>query len=121
MFEFNKNGVQELNASAIGSKKPVMILLPQNERLKIAKKTFDNKEGTYLVVILNQEIFTSDEGELYINVDSDNTASKAVLKKTIMFGDVWGEQTEKKISGSRDNKTSHNSTKTDGNITAPKK
>ncbi|MDR2081536.1 MAG: DUF3108 domain-containing protein, partial [Campylobacteraceae bacterium] len=98
MFDLNKTGAKEINASAIGSKKPVVIMLPEGKRLKTAKKTFDGKEGTYLVVILNQEIFTSDKGELYVNVDSDNTASKAVLKKTMLFGDVWGEQIEKRIS-----------------------
>ncbi|MDR0761585.1 MAG: DUF3108 domain-containing protein [Campylobacteraceae bacterium] len=99
MFDFNKTGAKEINASAIGSKKPVIIMLPEGERLKTAKKTFGDKEGIYIVAILNQEIFTSDKGELYVNVDSDNTASKAVLKKTMLFGDVWGEQIEKKISG----------------------
>ncbi|MDR1976860.1 MAG: DUF3108 domain-containing protein [Campylobacteraceae bacterium] len=98
MADFNRTGAREINASAIGSNEPVVVLLPKGERLKIAKKTFDNKEGTYLVVILNQEIFTSSKGELYINADSDNTAVKAVLKKTMLFGDIWGEQIEKKIS-----------------------
>jgi hypothetical protein len=99
IFDLNKTGAKEINASAIGSKKPVIVMLPEGKRLKTAKKTFDNKNGTYLVVILNQEIFTSDEGELYVNVDNDNTASKAILKKTMLFGDVWGEQIEKRISG----------------------
>ncbi|MDR2635821.1 MAG: DUF3108 domain-containing protein [Campylobacteraceae bacterium] len=101
MFDFNKTGAKEINASAIGSKKPVVIMLPEGKRLKTAKKTFDDKEGTYIIAILNQEIFTSDKGELYVNVDSDNTASKAVLKKTMLFGDVWGEQIEKRITGKR--------------------
>jgi hypothetical protein len=101
MLDFNKTGAKEMNASAIGSKKPVVIMLPEGDWLKTAKKTFDDKEGTYLVVILNQEIFTSDKGELYVNVDGDNTASKAVLKKTMLFGDVWGEQMEKRITGKR--------------------
>ncbi|MDR0666751.1 MAG: DUF3108 domain-containing protein [Campylobacteraceae bacterium] len=98
MFDLNKTSAKEINASAIGSKKPVVIMLPEKEWLKTAKKIFDDKEGTYIVAILNQEIFTSDKGELYVNVDSDNTASKAVLKKTMLFGDVWGERIEKKIS-----------------------
>jgi hypothetical protein len=101
MFDFNKTGAKEINASAIGSKKPVVIILPDGKRLKTAKKTFDDKDGIYLVAILNQEIFTSDKGELYVNVDSDNTVSKAVLKKTMLFGDIWGERTEKRISGQR--------------------
>jgi hypothetical protein len=97
---FAKEGVKELNASAIGSKKPVRIVAPEGNQLKTAKKTFDNAEGLYLVVILNQNIFGSEEGELYINLDSDMTASRAVLKKTIMFGDIWGKQIEKKSEGS---------------------
>jgi hypothetical protein len=101
MSDFNKTGAKEINVSVIGSRKPVVIMLPEGKLLKTAKKTFDDKEGTYIVAILNQEIFTSDKGELYVNVDSDNTASKAVLKKTMLFGDVWGEQIEKRISGQR--------------------
>ncbi|MDR2099561.1 MAG: DUF3108 domain-containing protein, partial [Campylobacteraceae bacterium] len=91
MFDFDKTDAKEINASAIGSKKPVVIMQPEGKRLKTAKNAFDNKEGTYLVVILNQEIFTSDEGELYVNVYGDNTASMAVLKKTMLYGYVWGE------------------------------
>lgn len=98
-FDFERSGARSLTAAAVGSKEPVEVLIPEGDRLKIARKTFDNQPGLYLVVVLNQEIFTSKEGELYINLDSDRVASKAVLKKTLLFGDVWGELIEKQTKG----------------------
>ena len=97
---FIQSGESARAASAIGSSKAVEVLLPTGDRLKTAQKTFKEQPGTYLVVILNQEIFTSDQGELYMNVGADRVTSKAVLKKTLLFGDVWGELIEKKTKGS---------------------
>ncbi|MDR1285474.1 MAG: DUF3108 domain-containing protein [Campylobacteraceae bacterium] len=97
---FGKEGVKELNASAVGSKQPVHVTIPEGKQLKTAKKAFSDTEGLYLLVILNQDIFSSDKGELYINLDSDMTVSKAVLKKTTLFGDIWGKIIEKRIDGS---------------------
>jgi hypothetical protein len=99
-FMFSKDGVKELNASAAGSKEPVVVIVPEGKQLKTAKKAFNNADGLYLVVILNQEIFSSSKGELYINLDEDMTASKAVLKNTTLFGDIWGKRIEKRSEGS---------------------
>ncbi|MDR1461171.1 MAG: DUF3108 domain-containing protein [Campylobacteraceae bacterium] len=97
---FGKDGAKELNASAIGSRQQVHVIVPEGKQLKNAKKAFKSAEGLYLLVILNQDIFSSDKGELYINLDSDMTVSKAVLKNTTLFGDIWGTMVEKKIDGS---------------------
>ncbi|MDR3346488.1 MAG: DUF3108 domain-containing protein [Campylobacteraceae bacterium] len=97
---FGKEGVKELNATAIGSKQPVHVIVPEGKQLKTATKAFGSAEGFYIVVILNQEIFSSDKGELYINLDEDDmTASEAVLKNTTLFGDIWGKRIEKKSEG----------------------
>ncbi|MDR0407804.1 MAG: hypothetical protein LBH45_02630, partial [Campylobacteraceae bacterium] len=87
-------------ASAVGSKQQVRVIVPEGKQLKTAKKAFDNAEGLYLLVILNQDIFSSNKGELYINLDDDMTVLKAVLKNTTLFGDVWGKMVEKKTDGS---------------------
>lgn len=101
-WTFARSGAKEVTAPAVGSKEAVRVLLPEGNRLKTAQRTFDGKGGLYLVVVLNQEIFSSSEGELYINLDADRVASKAVLKKTLLFGDVWGELIEKKTKGKFD-------------------
>ncbi|MGE4294380.1 MAG: DUF3108 domain-containing protein [Campylobacterales bacterium] len=99
---FIRSKEPRMSAAAIGSKKEVEVFLPEGDRLKTARKTFEGEPGTYLVVLLNQEIFTSDRGELYINIDSDRVATKAVLKKTLLLGDVWGELVGKKTKGTFD-------------------
>jgi hypothetical protein len=100
VFMFSKEGVKELNSSAVGSKQSVHVIVPEGKQLKTAKKAFDDAEGLYLLVILNQDIFGSDKGELYINLDDDMTVSRAVLKNTMLFGDIWGNIIEKKVEGS---------------------
>ncbi|MDR1555401.1 MAG: DUF3108 domain-containing protein [Campylobacteraceae bacterium] len=97
---FSKSGAKELNASAVASKQPVHVIIPEGKQLKTAKKAFKDAEGLYLLVILNQDIFSSDKGELYINLDDDMIVSKAVLKNTTLFGDIWGNIIEKRVEGS---------------------
>jgi len=99
-FMFSKGDIKELNVNAAGSKKSVLVIIPEGKQLKTAKKAFDNADGLYIVVVLNQEIFSSDKGELYINLDEDMTASEAVLKNTTLFGDIWGKMVEKRSEGS---------------------
>ncbi len=44
-----------------------------------------------LAVTINQKIFASDKGEMFINVDDDGICISALLKDVIMFGDIRGE------------------------------
>lgn len=88
--------------NAVGSKKPVEIAKPVADQAKIAKKLFGKSDGEVLIVTLNQDIFSSKKGELYIDMAKDRTTTKAVLKKTMLFGDIWGEIVEKKIKGTID-------------------
>jgi hypothetical protein len=99
-FMFSKDGIRELNATVVGSKEPVFVIVPEGKQLKTAKKSFDDTDGLYIVVILNQDIFSSSKGELYINLNKDMTASQAVLKNTTLFGDVWGKLKEMRNKGS---------------------
>jgi hypothetical protein len=48
-------------------------------------------------VILDDKIFASKQGELYIALDSDGICEKAVLKDVVFFGDIRGELIEKSI------------------------
>lgn len=95
-FETQKE--DRLALSAVGADEPVVIERPTGKLLREAERTFDT-EGLYLVVTINQKIFTSDKGELFLNIDADRIATLAVLKRTLLFGDVWGELEKKETKG----------------------
>jgi hypothetical protein len=44
-----------------------------------------------LIVIINQKIFQSENGELFILFDKSGETKKAVLKNVILFGDITGK------------------------------
>ncbi|MDR2152881.1 MAG: DUF3108 domain-containing protein [Helicobacteraceae bacterium] len=94
---FANSGMKSIEAAAIGSKKRARVEIAEDKHLKTAKSIFKNSDGTYLVVFLNQEIFSSKDGALYINLGEDAIVEKAVLLDTILFGDVIGELKEKRI------------------------
>jgi len=48
-------------------------------------------------VILDDKIFASKKGELYIALDKEGICEKAVLKDVVFFGDIRGELIEKSI------------------------
>jgi len=45
-------------------------------------------DGHILVVLINQAIFSSKKGELFIKLNDDGIALEAILKDVILFGDV---------------------------------
>ena len=67
--------------------------MSQNKKIKRLLKA----NGHILVVIINQKIFSSKRGELYINLDDDGICTSAVLKDVIFFGDIRGKLVEKKV------------------------
>ncbi|BCD67649.1 DUF3108 domain-containing protein [Nitratiruptor sp. YY09-18] len=54
-------------------------------------------DGLYLRVLLNQKIFASKKGELYVVEGEDGIATKGLLKDVIMFGDIIGSLVSKSI------------------------
>lgn len=99
LLDLNESKGKPIQKLAAGNKKPVEIQKADKKQMKLAKKLFGSNTGEVLVVTLNQDIFSSKKGELYIDMHQDKTTTKAVLRKTSLFGDVWGEIVEKKISG----------------------
>lgn len=61
------------------------------------KQKSEKKSLHYLKVILNQKIFSSKKGELFIALDSDFLAKEALLKDVYIFGDIKGEMSKKEI------------------------
>jgi hypothetical protein len=51
-------------------------------------------DGKYLKVVINEKIFASEKGELFINLNEQGIAQSAVLKDVIFFGDIRGEMIE---------------------------
>ena len=88
---------------AVGANKKdghVNIYTPRGNEYKKIKRLL-KANGNVLVVIINQKIFASKRGELYINLDNDGICTSAVLKDVIFFGDIRGELIQKKVEGRR--------------------
>ncbi len=86
---------------AVGANKKdghVNIYTPRGNEYKKIKRLL-KANGNVLVVIINQKIFASKRGELYINLDNDGICTSAVLKDVIFFGDIRGELIQKKVEG----------------------
>lgn len=49
------------------------------------------KTGHLMKVIVNDDIFASDKGELLINLRDDGLCKQAILKDVLLFGDIRGE------------------------------
>ncbi len=51
----------------------------------------DWKSGHLMKVVVNDDIFSSDKGELLINLRDDGICKQAILKDVLFFGDIKGE------------------------------
>jgi hypothetical protein len=90
---------EELELKAVGaSKKDGKVNLKplSDEDKKEITKLFD-KEGHLLSVVLNQRIFASPKGEMFLSLNDDGICTKALLKDVIMFGDIRGELNNMKV------------------------
>nr|MBP3724912.1 DUF3108 domain-containing protein [Campylobacter sp.] len=79
--------------TAVGAKNEngrIDIIIPQNEQKIAIKKELKSKFDPYIVFI-NQKIFSSSKGELYLSLDERGYANKAILKDVLFFGDIIGE------------------------------
>jgi hypothetical protein len=56
-----------------------------------AREEFGWSEGYMMRVIVNDDIFASDKGELLINLREDGICTHGVLKDVLFFGDIKGE------------------------------
>lgn len=70
----------------------VNVMFPKNETLEQMKQTLEMESGEFLKVVLNDRIFSSAQGELLINLDSEGLAEKAILEDVLFFGDIVGKR-----------------------------
>jgi len=90
---------KEMIFYAVGANKKdghVNIYTPKGKEAKRIRRLLEAK-GHVLVVIINQKIFSSKKGELYIDLDKDGLCTTAVLKDVIFFGDITGKMVEKRV------------------------
>lgn len=86
--------------AAIGSKDPncaIDIKVPDPQLRREIQALMADEEGELITIIINQDIFQSERGELHVNFDDDFYAKDVVLKDVIMFGDIRGKRTYQKI------------------------
>ena len=81
---------------AVGAEKQkgtVQIAIPKASELDEYKSSLgESKNSWYARAIINQDIFSSDKGELLLRVGDDGITQKAVLKDLIFFGDIRAER-----------------------------
>lgn len=100
IFPTLKDG-ESKELSAIGSKTPncaIDIEVPTLTKRHELEEAMSCDEGSFLTVILHQEIFQSEKGELHINFDEDGFAENVLLKDVILFGDIRGKRVYQKLS-----------------------
>ncbi len=87
----NKTQSQDLLFSAVGAEKQdgsVSIHIPNSTELVEYKDILGTDGAWYAQAIINQDIFSSDKGELLLSIGEDGITKKAVLKDLIFFGDI---------------------------------
>ena len=72
----------------------VDVIPVQSEALGRMKEELGKEEGHFYVTYINQAIFSSDRGELLVNLNDEGLCQKAVLKDVLLFGDITGELIE---------------------------
>jgi hypothetical protein len=80
---------------AIGSKSPnceIDIEVPDEALRTELQAIMADTSGNLITIILHQDIFQSERGELHVNFDDDGFAKDVVLKDVIMFGDIRGKR-----------------------------
>ena len=66
------------------------IFSPKDKQLDMIVNLLGVNENI-IVAIINQKIFSSARGELYMNLNDKGICTKAILKDVLLFGDIRGE------------------------------
>lgn len=91
----------KFNLFAVGANKKdgkIDVILPKEKILERLKSDLEESFGEFFIVFINQKIFASKKGELYLSLDESGICKKAVLKDVIFFGDIKGKLIEKNIN-----------------------
>lgn len=85
-------GKEKLIHAVGGSNKKgeIIVTNPAGEKRRELASLMPTHENRLITVIVDQDIFKSDRGELYVSLDSDTLAKEAMLKDVLLFGDIHG-------------------------------
>lgn len=79
-------------AGARNDKGEILITNPSGNKRKELATLMPENENRLLTVIVDQDIFKSGKGELYLSLDKDHLAIEAMLKDVLLFGDIRGKR-----------------------------
>jgi len=87
------------NIVAVGANKKNGLLSVQTPQGKLRQEIQKllKRDNHLLVVILNQKLFSSKKGELFININENGISDSVVLKDVLMYGDLVGSIKNLKI------------------------
>ncbi|MEA1918282.1 MAG: hypothetical protein U9N52_00435 [Campylobacterota bacterium] len=74
----------------------ILITKPNGEKREELMELMPHHEQKLITVLINQDIFKSDKGELYISLDEEFLVKEAMLKDVLLFGDIHGYRVWKK-------------------------
>jgi len=64
--------------------------MPQGKQ-KDEIKSLLQRDINLLIVVLNQKLFYSKKGELFVNITDDGICDRVIVKDVVMYGDVIGK------------------------------
>jgi hypothetical protein len=91
-----KLGDRKLVHAIGGSRKnkgEVLLTRPNGAKRQELMTLMPKHENNLMTVLINQDIFKSDKGELYISLDKNLLVKEAMLKDVLLFGDIHGYRT----------------------------
>lgn len=95
---FNQGNNYELMAIGANKSKGIInIEIPKGKSYEKLEKALNSEEKTKFIAYINQKIFSSKRGELFIAMNEHGFCSKALLKDVLLFGDIKGEMINFKI------------------------
>ncbi len=65
---------------------------------KRAKKIFQTDDGYNFIILVNQPIFSSKKGELFVKINKQGIGTMAILKDVLFFGDITAKLINMKVS-----------------------
>ena len=85
---------------AVGANKEdgrVDVIPPRGNILTDLYEELETNTGHFYITYINQEIFSSERGKLFVNLNDEGLCQKALLKDVPLFGDIRGELIELSI------------------------
>lgn len=88
--KYEKEKDYELKAVGANKTKGQINIIIPNKKIKELK----TENSNHLIAYINQKIFGSARGELFLSLNKEGFCNKAILKDVLLFGDIVGEMVE---------------------------